>query len=161
MVAYTSLGRTRLVGSNRLGALQYFRSARCVSHDFRGHLRPRAENSRSYPKSLWPESRRAVRAFSAGGRWDQDVDQGRCRPGARGQGRAFFRAHTGRGHRDSRARRHSLRPKHDAVWYRWRHLVFLRRRISHRACRLHGRLGQQQQVFDAGRNARDRANGQL
>jgi len=28
-------------------------------------------------------------------------------------------------------------------------------------CRLHGRLGQQQQVFNAGRNARDRANGQL
>src|SRR6266550_586261 len=70
--------------SGRVESDQYFRAPIRIPDAVRADVRAGAEDSRPNTKSLWPQPRWAIRAFAAGGRRYQNVDQGRHRPRALG-----------------------------------------------------------------------------
>ena len=153
--------RARLGRPDCFQPAQHRRAPRGLSLPLRSRLGPGKKNSGPDSEPARAQSRRSLRPAPARGGRDQDVDQGRHRAAARGQGHAFSRAHLPGRDGDSRARHYSLRAKHDALRDRRRDSLFLRHRLDHGAECFHGRLGEQQQVFHARRDARDRANGQL
>ncbi len=153
--------RSGLGYADRVEPPQHLGNARGLSHALRADVVARAEDPGANSESTRAESRWHLRPAAARSRRHQDADQGRHRPRAGRQGGALPRADHGGGADDPGARRDSLRAEHDALRDRRRHSVFLRGRIGDGAGGLHGRLGQQQQVFHARRDARHRADGQL
>ena len=66
MAAVVVYGRAWLGCSDRVEPDQYFRAARCIPDAVRAYVGTGAKDSRPDSKSLWPESRWAIWAFTAG-----------------------------------------------------------------------------------------------
>ncbi len=146
MAAFVAGGVAHLDGSSGIEFDQYFRAARCIPHTFRTHLGVGTKNSCTDAEPIRPKSCGTVRSFSASRGRYQNADQGRHRPDAGRQGRAFPCPDPDSRCGDPHLGRDSVWPEYDAVYNRWRHSFFLCRWIDYGTCRLHGRLGQQQQM---------------
>ena len=121
----------------------------------------RAQGAGADSESLWAEPRGAVRIFAADGGWDQVADQGRYCAACGGQGGAFSGAGGAGAGGVSRFMRCC---RSGAIWC-WRIWMpgccsFLRW-VGDGVGGVYGGVVEPQQVFAAGRDARDGADDQL